>query len=153
MNNYYEEHKDEYFDYNGVRYYTGTRFTIKRKYDQICTATFIGWDTFNKDLCRIQYKYPHNYYYTEGALIPRDEMQNYVIEIVEGNYYIEREKNKRYPKDSEIPKLFFGWIIYLIIMAILVIFKDRWLGWIAATIYFFYWRHKIKEEESYYVDE
>ena len=41
-------------------------------------------------------------------------------------------------------------MMYIFVMAVLTIFNDRLIGWIAASIYFFYKRKKIKEENYYY---
>lgn len=156
MNNYYEEHKDEYFDYNGVRYYTGTKFTMKTEpYERVVNAVFRGASSHNKNLFVVMYE---DYNFSGGRCqysinVNADWFSDHIIEITEGNYYAELESRKRYIKDKDIPDLFFGWIIYLIIMAILVIFNDRWLGWIGASFLFFRWRHKIKEEHYYYEDK
>lgn len=53
-------------------------------------------------------------------------------------------------KDIDINRLVIGWIWYILIMATLTIFNGRIIGWIAASIIFFHWRKKVKEEESYY---
>ena len=144
---YWANVKDHYFDYNGIRYYAGTRFKTKYK-SSIVPAYFRAWCDHDQNLCWVQVEYPCTGR-TVGIWIPREEMADHIIEIVEGNHYEERSTKVRYFKDSDITELFFGWIIYLVIMAILFIFKDRWLGWIAATIYFFNWRKKIKEESIY----
>lgn len=44
MNKFYEEHKNDYFEYNGVRYGIGTTFTTKNKYDMVIKAVFQGQD-------------------------------------------------------------------------------------------------------------
>ena len=79
-----------------------------------------------------------------------EDLPDKIIEIVEGNYYTELEARKRYVKDKDIPELFFGWIAYILVMFGLLLFKDWWMCWIAASIYFFYKRKKIKEENYYY---
>lgn len=153
MNSYYEEHKDEYFNYNGVQYYTGTKFTMKTEpYGEIVEAVFEGK---GKDSLLVSY-YARNPSYNMcnyTILVKEDWLADHIVELLEGNYYVELESRKRYIKDKDIPELFCGWILYLIIMVVLFIFKDRWLGWTAATVYFFYWRHKIKKENYYYEDE
>lgn len=53
-------------------------------------------------------------------------------------------------KDIDINRLVIGWIWYILIMATLTIFNGRIIGWIAASIIFFRWRKRVKEEESYY---
>lgn len=53
-------------------------------------------------------------------------------------------------KDIDINRLVVGWIWYILIMLTLTIFNGRIVGWIVASIIFFRWRKKVKEEESYY---
>lgn len=148
MNKYYEACKNDYFDYNGVRYYAGTKFTTDHEYEKNVPAYFRGWSSYNPNDCEVTMTV--NFGRTQKTIwIPRDEMGKHINEIVEGNYYIEREARTKYLKDSQIPELFFGWIAYIAIMLVLFIFKDRWIGWIAATVYFFWWRNRIKEENTY----
>lgn len=145
--------KEAYFEYNGVRYYSGTKFTMKEpKYGQVVEAVF--WNSFENNGMKIDVMYKH--YNFKGRVceyhlhINAEDVGSKVIDILEGNYFTELEAKKKYIKDSDIPELFFGWIFYLIIMVVLIIFKDMWLGWIAASAYFFWWRKKIKEENYYY---
>lgn len=150
MNNfekYWASVKDHYFDYNGTRYYAGAKFTVKYK-GSIVPAHFRSWCKHDPSLCEIVMVYPWPGR-TVAIWIPRDEMQNEIIEMFEDNHYVERSSKVRHFNDSDIPELFFGWIVYIAIMLVLFIFKDRWLGWIAATLYFFHWRKKIKEENIY----
>ena len=86
----------------------------------------------------------------EDAEVVLKRIDTVIIEIVNGNYYDELETKKRYRKDSEIPIVQAGWVIYIFIMCLLIIFKDAWIGWIAATLYFFNWRSKKIKEEYYY---
>ena len=74
---------------------------------------------------------------------------NLIFHLTE-NYYTELEQSKQYIPDSKIPELVVGWMMYIFVMAVLTIFNDRLIGWIAASIYFFYKRKKIKEENYYY---
>lgn len=83
-------------------------------------------------------------------IISNNELISSIIEILDGNYYTELEQSKQYIPDSKIPELIVGWMMYLVVMAVLTIFNDRWLGWIAVSIYFFNWRKKIKEKNTYY---
>lgn len=142
-----------YFEYNGVKYYVGTKFKMKEpKYKaNVVEAVFYGADIFFDGEFSIMYE-DWNFGKTCRYFIhvKPEDLPDKIIEIVEGNYYTELEARKRYVPDSKIPELFFGWIIYLIAMAVITLFNDRWLGWIAASIYFFNWRKKIKEKNYYY---
>lgn len=55
-------------------------------------------------------------------------------------------------KDSQIPGLMLGWIWYIVIMAVGVIFKEAIGIWIIASIVFFNWRKKKIEKEGHYVE-
>ena len=151
--NKFERHwasvKDHYFDHNGARYYAGTKLkiTYTHKYNNV-PAIFVKWCDHDPSLCMIRMTYPWEGR-TVTVHIPRNELTNYIDEILEGNHYAEISPKIRYFRDVDIPELFFGWIIYLTCMGILFIFNDRWLGWIVGSIYFFCWRKKIKEENIY----
>lgn len=142
-----------YFEYNGVKYYVGTKFKMKEpKYKaNVVEAVFYGADIFFDGELSIMYE-DWNFGKTCRYFIhvKPEDLPDKIIEIVEGNYYTELEARKRYVPDSKIPELFFGWIIYLIAMAVITLFNDRWLGWIAVSIYFSYKRNKIKKENYYY---
>lgn len=145
--------KTDYFEYNGVRYYSGTKFTMKdpRHKANIVKAVFRGADTLFDDEFSIMYEY-WDFRKTCQCfiLVKPEDLPDKIVEILDGNYYTELEKSKQYIPDSKIPELVIGWMMYLFIMVGLTIFNDRWLGWIAASIYFFNWRKKIKEKNTYY---
>lgn len=150
MNKYWEKYANDYFIHNGKKYYAGTKFTTKYQYG-IHQAYFDGYDTYKPECCDITIFLPGGR--SSTIMIPKDEVTNHIIELIDGNYYIERDSRRRYFNDSDIPELFFGWIIYIAIMLILFIFKDRVTGWIGATIYFFIWRKNEKEKHVYYEGE
>lgn len=150
MNKYWDNVANDYFIHNGVQYYAGTKFTTKYQYG-VHQAVFVGYDTYRPDSCAIKIFLPGGR--TSTIPIPKNEVTNHIIELLDGNYFVERDAKRRYFNDSDIPELFFGWIIYIAIMLVLFIFKDRWLGWIAATLYFFNWRNKEKEKHVYYEGE
>ena len=60
---------------------------------------------------------------------------------------------KHVPNDVEINKLFLGWIWYIFLMIVASIFKDQVIGWIFISFFFFRWRKKVKDEETYYTKE
>ena len=57
------------------------------------------------------------------------------------------------PKDLEINRLFLGWIWYILLIIIVSIFKGAIVGWIFISFFFFSWRKKVKDEETYYTKE
>ena len=140
-----------YFDYNGKRYYRGTRFIINYENKEV-TADFTSRTKFNEIGICID-KCPE--YGIKNPILTSVEEKDFIasiIRILPTNAYDEMEAKKKYVKDSDMPEIVIGWILYIFIMCLLVIFKDAWLGWIAATIYFFRWRHNKKEEEGVYFD-
>ena len=116
-------------------YALGTKVKIKYK-NQIVDAYYVGNGTNGA-----VFKYNNILFHSNI---------NDIIEVYNDGHYNGFERKKVVPKDSEILKLSIGWIWYIIIMAILTIFNDRIIGWIAASVIFFSWRRKVKEEESYY---
>ena len=60
---------------------------------------------------------------------------------------------KHVPKDTEINGLFLGWVWYIFIMLVVSIFKGAVVGWIVVSFFFFKWRKKIKEEQTFYTKE
>lgn len=65
-----------------------------------------------------------------------------IIEIIHPVYY--EEPLKKPVRGGTIPSyndMFIGWVWYIVIMLVGVIFNDRWLIWIFATIIFFTWKN------------
>lgn len=144
--------KTDYFEYNGVRYYSGTRFTMKEpKYESAIIKARYVENSFNGESIHVFYEPTGTVVRgMRGVFIKKENIPSTIIEILDGNYYEELEQSKRYIDDSKIPELIVGWMMYLVVMAALTIFNDRWLGWIVASIFFFNWRKKIKEKNTYY---
>lgn len=69
-------------------------------------------------------------------------LDNTIVEIVAPVYYIEQPKQQtRGGPTPSINDIFVGWVWYIVIMSVGVIFEDRWLIWIFATIIFFIWKN------------
>lgn len=144
--------KTDYFEYKGVRYYSGTKFTMKEpQYESAIVKARYVENTVNEESILVFYEPTGTLVKGQrGIFIKKEKLSDVIIEILDGNYYTELEQSKQYIPDSKIPELVIGWTMYLLIMVGLIIFNDRWLGWIAASIYFFNWRKKIKEKNTYY---
>ena len=121
------------FIYKGVEYAPGTKVKIKtlRNGEQIMTY-YSGVNTraFVSDspyVCSIR------------AWPPYVDHLN-IIEIVEPVYPPEKQvpQNKRQCPPSWDVEI--GWIWYILIMLVGLIFKDRWLIWIITTVVFFSWK-------------
>ena len=144
--------KEDYFEYNGVRYYSGTKFTMKEPvYESAIVKARYVENSFNGDSILVFYEPTGRLVKGQkGIFIKKEKLPEVIIEILNGNYYTELEQSKQYLPDSKIPELVVGWMMYIFVMAVLTIFNDRLIGWIAVSIYFFNWRKKIKEENTYY---
>lgn len=135
-----------YFIVNGNPYYTGTMFIINN-YGKQVEATFICYniDTGqyiyimkngkgNDCKCRVHEKY----FYDHLISITNKVNQNACMPI---------EKRR---KDSQIDGLFLGWMWYIFLMLISIVFKEALGLWIFISIVFFKWRSdKIKKEGTY----
>lgn len=144
--------QSEYFDYNGNRYYRGTRFIMNYENKEV-TAKFNSRTKFNEISICIDKCPEHGIINPILALVEEKDFITAIVKILPINWYDEMEAKKKYVKDSDMPEIVIGWILYVFIMCLLIIFKDAWLGWIAVTIFFFKWRHKKKEEEGVYFDQ
>lgn len=57
-------------------------------------------------------------------------------------------------KDTESEDMFYAWIIYIVVMLFMFIFNDRIIGWIVATIIFYFYRHsKLYTKKAVYERE
>lgn len=144
---YYEEHKNDYFDYKGVRYYAGTKFKKRAYGDTTVDAVFTR--RFGSEFW-FRYKLSKCSDVKIDRCSEKDFYDN-LVEIINDSDISEFERKKHYLKESEVPEIIYGWVMYIFIMCLLVIFKHAWAGWIAVTIYFFRWKKK-KLKEAYYYD-
>lgn len=170
MKKYFEEHKHEFFTYNGAKYYFGTKFKMKIKheygFDQIVNAAFKGYSNvsdgcysnklfivYNTTLDEAEnYKFKNGLQYRNGIYMSEEELGEAIVEIFPVNYYTEMETRKKYWKDTDDLNLVAKWGMYIFAMLWTSIMNGRVLGWIALTIIFFAWRHKYKEENCVYYE-
>ena len=161
----YDKMKTEFFEYNGNKYPSGTRFLMKNperyKDWQIVRAIFrerkddntvqIAYNTPMDDAS--SHIYRNDLLYRTGIFIEEKRLQDLIVEIIPGNHYIDMERNhKRYEKDTDDLNLVAKWGMYLFAMGITSIFNGRVLGWIMWTVIFFWWRHNYKEKECVYYE-
>lgn len=69
-------------------------------------------------------------------------LDNVIVEIIEPVYY--KELPKVYTSNRVCPPIGdvdIGWVWYIAVMIVGVIFKDRIMIWIVATVYFFLWKN------------
>lgn len=138
--------KNQYFIYDGDKYRAGTQFIMEYKGKEV-TARFMN--RLSPDSIDVVLIGDKQEILTMMS-IKDDDLNEKIIRILLTNWYDEMEMKKKYLKDSQMPELVVGWILYIVIMLILIIFNDRIIGWIAASVYFFTWRYEKKEKDGTY---
>jgi hypothetical protein len=133
-----------YFIHNGKKYYTGTVFKMKSFEDctKIVEATFICYNPDNG-----YYRYMCN---KKGVFAATEVFNKLFIEPtdkIDSTAHMPTTKSRN---DMEINGLFIGWMWYIIIMAIAIIFKDMIPIWIITSICFFNFRNKKIKKEGFY---
>lgn len=125
-----------YLCYKGQYYDAGTKVKIKNKWGEIETATFLGGGRYE----------PYVHYFSLNT------PESYIVEVIEPVYY--QESKPVSAKKSNIftrtgsgswnshDDVFHGLLLYIAVMLGGIIFKDRWLIWIIATVIFFSWKAK-----------
>lgn len=119
--------KQGFFEYEGSKYYTGTELMILRypfSNDPASdSAYFLFYDT-DADLVWYKMRFTGQ---NRGC-----SMKGFLKYIggitgnVNTNIHMPQTKQM---KDSQIPKLVIGWTWYVFFMCLLVIFKNRLIGW------------------------
>ena len=127
-----------YLYYKGRYYDVGTIVKIRTRYKGIIHSTYEGNGNF-EGVSK----------YSRGG---GPDPESYIVEIVKPVYYIPPEPEQ--PKKANIfvrsgsgssahnDDIFHGLLLYIVVMLVGTIFKDRWLIWIFATIFFFGWKAK-----------
>lgn len=126
---------ERFLRYQGNCYDVGTRLRFRTSVWDKGKEGVIEWFSHNSMYIRL----------TDGrgweihTIWPLD---NVIIEILEPVYYKEppKECTRGGPRPPE-NEIFLGWVWYIVIMLIGVIFNDRWLIWIFATVIFFLWKN------------
>lgn len=152
--------ENEFFEYQGQRYHAGAKFTMHKinSYDKwsVVEASFRGYEDGNPDCLIVCYKEMNGKSLVGADIykwVKRSEIENIIIDIVPGNYYTELAARKRYVKDSDIPVLVIGWVLYIFFMIGGMIFNGYFEGgWLLMTVIFFGWRHYLKTKEYYYYE-
>lgn len=135
----------KYMKFNGEYYDVGTIAKIKGRYGPVL-ARFCGWKYGDRGCFELIKKDAYGLYDTYN----RAGVMDYCLEIVvpvrpnlqsteisiSGNGFGMPNRNKPPSWDVEV-----AWIWYIVIMFILLFFKARWIGWIAATLIFFGWKN------------
>ena len=135
--------KDRCFNYNGQYYDVGTKVKMKIK-GEIIETTYLG---SGGKYARYQFEG------IEHTFNACPNLHHIIIEIVEPVYYQEppvdesKKENIFFRTGSgsaaHSDDVFHGFLLYLAVMLGGIIFKDRWLIWIMATIVYFGWKKKL----------
>ena len=135
--------KQGYFIVNGAKYHTGSIFIIKDMGKNV-EASFLYYDTDKQ-----------RYFYKIKDCVWNVDNKNFWRMFVSTTD--KRDESMRAPttktkNDIEIPGLFIGWVWYIFLMAISVIFNGAIFFWILYSVIFFKWREKKIKEEGTYVE-
>ena len=135
--------KENYIVVNKTKYYTGTVFVINFN-GKIQEAAFVcSVPKTNRILCKLSDK---------CWWINADDFRKRIVEITNNVDASVRMPVERTMKDRDIDGLFIGWLWYIFLMGISVIFKDAIGLFILISVVFFSWRNKKIKEEGTYIE-
>lgn len=137
--------KQNYFELNGEKYYTGTIFVIKDYFSNSkeIEATFICYDT---DWDKYFYRFNGKSY----SLGSKRFWENFVSPTGKFDSK-ERGVTVVRKKEFDIPGMALGWTWYVFLMLLSAIFKDALGLWLLISFVFFNWRSKkIANEGTHY---
>ena len=135
--------KENYIIVNKTKYYTGTVFVINFN-GKIQEAAFVcSIPKANKILFKLSDK---------RWWINADDFRKRIIEITNKVDTSVRMPIENTMKDRYIDGLFIGWLWYIFLMSISVIFKDAIGLFVLISVVFFSWRKKKIKEEGTYIE-
>lgn len=132
-----------YIVFNGEKYYAGSIFVVNCM-GKASEAILIGYNDeytsyffkVNNKTCRMtESVFKNSFIRATGNVVM--------------NQNIPTEKQR---KDFDIDGLFLGWVWYIFLMVISIVFKDVIALWIVISIVFFSWRAKKIKKEGMYVE-
>lgn len=144
--------KQNYFDYNGIRYQSGT-FILLSRFDYMAhkvvdtKAKFLWYDTDTK-------KYGVEIYGVEYDYEVESFKSNFKG-LYDPNYWKPKkiqpkvQESHTFSDEMNIDGLAIAWVWYIFIMCVGVLFYDRIGIWILASIIFFNYRKKKLKEAGY----
>lgn len=140
-----------YFIYNGKKYYSGTIIKIKY-YTNIEEVVFLGY-------CPERNKYALKFYPDRTEWHRKNDFNKVLIEItdkINKSYenWVQEKEEQMHPKltaasEMSIDGMLIAWVWYIFIMLVAVIFKECIGIWIFASIVFFNYRNKKLKERGY----
>lgn len=142
---------ENYFIYNGIKYYSGTIIKIKR-FGNAKEAVFLG---YNKNINQYMVRFDTN----NTVFYRSDAFNKDIVEITNRSNksfidWAQREDERLHPKltasrEVSIDGMMLAWIWYVLIMLVAVIFNDRIEIWTFASIVFFSYRNKKLKERGF----
>lgn len=142
---------ENYFIYNGIKYYSGTIIKIKR-FGNAKEAVFLG---YNKNINQYMVRFDTN----NTVFYRSDAFNKDIVEITNRSNksfidWAQREDERLHPKltasrEVSIDGMMLAWIWYVLIMLVAVIFNDRIRIWTFASIVFFSYRNKKLKERGF----
>lgn len=143
-----------YFIFNGISYYSGTIIKIKASNSCVKTteAVFLGYETD-------RHKYVLSYEGNKEVWYPEDFFNDIFIGVTKScdkqyqNWVDTRiyshNHSPTFADELNIDGMFIAWIWYVFIMVVAIIFKDRLVIWIFASIIFFNYRNEKLRKAGY----
>ena len=132
-----------FFYYNGVKYYTGT-IIIVNDYGKHAEATFVCYDTQRS---KYVYKVKECTWHAHS-----NYFQRVLIEVTDKHNPNVQLPSVEKCSDIQIKGLLGGWLIYAFLAVLCIFAKQGFVYLIFISIGFFMWRNKkIKEEGTYIV--
>ena len=141
--------KQNYFVYNGKQYNTGEIVTIRffnHKTKKMCNAKaiFLHYDTDKKEYVVEIYGNEHSY--TE------DRFYKSLCNLEDVHTSKEARAapiHHTFADELNIDSLLIAWIWYIFVIAVAVIFYDRIVIWVLASVVFFNYRNQKLKEAGY----
>jgi hypothetical protein len=133
-----------YFVVNEEKYYTGTIIVIKYHGKKL-EASFVCYDTQHSQyVCRISEHI--------NLRVGIERFKQMLIEVTDKKDNTVRIPTIKVKKDMQINNLFCGWVWYIFLMLLSVIFKNTIMFWILISIVFFRFRSKKIKKEGTYIE-
>lgn len=130
------------FNYRGKEYYVGSVVKLKRTVKNIAVLKRHYIDSSGN----------HNYDFVKNGdhnvmSITTNNLDKFLDDVIE-EADAPLETKAEYYKDTDLDVMFYGWIIYITLMALVSFVHGNVFGWILISIYFFVWRKKTLKKDQ-----
>lgn len=147
-----------FFIYNGNKYPSGTIIKVRMN-DNVIGAEYITDACFcfvilesGRYVFKVRdkkYCYPQALFWQVFEGVTNSIDQQYVIQAETEVFGFYRPKKLSFTEELNIDGMFLAWLWYIFIMLVAIIFNDRLVIWIAASIIFFNYRKRKLRKEGY----